>query len=96
MLYYHGMVHIWVNARDFCTYRIDEQRRLWRVCAYAYAQTHQSLRCSHTQSMDVDEGSDQSLDIQLHCTRQHGRFCRGTYAYAIGTNIGLYICESHD
>ena len=31
-----------------------------RVCAYA--QTRQSLQCSHTRSMDVIDGSDQKLD----------------------------------
>ena len=33
-------------------YRIVEQRRFRR--AGAYAQTRQSIRCSHTQSIDVD------------------------------------------
>ena len=46
---------------DLGTYRIVEQRRLWWVCAFA--QTCQSLRCSHTQSMDVDWDWDQNLDI---------------------------------
>ena len=49
------------SSRDFGTYRISEQRRLRRVCTYA--QTRQSLRCSHTQSMDADESSDQTLDL---------------------------------
>ena len=34
---------------------IDEQRRL--MGAGANAQSHLSLRCSHTQSMDIDEYS---------------------------------------
>ena len=38
-----------------CTYRIDEQRRLCRDCAFV--QSRQNLRCSHTQSRDEDEGS---------------------------------------
>ena len=38
-----------------------DQRRLWQ--AYASAQTFQSLRCSLTWSMEVDEGSDQTSGI---------------------------------
>ena len=41
-----------------------------------YAQTRQSLRCSHTQSRDVDESSDQNLDLELHWIRQHERFAQ--------------------
>ena len=33
----------------------------------ASAQSRQSLRCSHTWSMEVDEGSDQKSDIYRHC-----------------------------
>ena len=36
--------------------------------AQASALTHQSLRCSHTQSMDVDEGKNKPL---IHRIRQH-------------------------
>ena len=49
------------SARDFGTYRFTDQRRLWRV--YAYAQTRHSLPCSHLQNMDVDEGAGQNLDF---------------------------------
>ena len=45
---------------NFCTYRLRELRRLVRVCA---SQTHRSHRCSHTQSMDVHEGTNHTLDI---------------------------------
>ena len=48
---------------DFGTFRLGEQRRLRQVCAYAYAQTRQCLRCSHTQSMEVDEDLDQTLEF---------------------------------
>ena len=30
-----------------------------------HAQTRQSLRCSHAQSMEEDESSDQNLDLKL-------------------------------
>ena len=43
-----------------------------RACANA--QTHQSLRCLHAQSMDVDEVSDQNFKRDLH-------------AFAISTKI---------
>ena len=43
------------------TDRISELRRPRQ--AYAYAQTHKSLRCSHTENMDVAEGSDQNVDL---------------------------------
>ena len=38
-----------------------QQQRLRRACVYA--QTHQSLYCSQTQSMDASEGVDQNLDL---------------------------------
>ena len=41
------------------TYHIFKQRRLRQVCTYV--QTDQSFPCLHTQSMDVDENSDQHL-----------------------------------
>ena len=46
-------VHIWAISWDSGTYHIGDQRRLRRACASA--QTRQSLRCSHTWSMEVDE-----------------------------------------
>ena len=41
----------------FGSYRIDEHRKFRRACAYA--QSRQSLRLSHTQTMEVEKGSDQ-------------------------------------
>ena len=43
------------GPRDFGTYRIIENRKFKRVCLFAH--TRQSLRCSHTQTLDVDEDS---------------------------------------
>ena len=51
----------WASSWDYGTYIIGDQRRLRRACAYA--QSRQSLRCSHTQSMIVDEGSYLKSDI---------------------------------
>ena len=49
--------YIWASSWDYSTYHIGDQRRLRRACASA--QSRQSLRCSYTWSMEVDEGSDQ-------------------------------------
>ena len=46
---------------NFDAYRIGEQRWIRRVCAYA--QSRQSLRCSHTQSLDEAKGSDLILNL---------------------------------
>ena len=32
---------------------------------FTNVQTHQSLCCLHTQSMDIDEDSDQNIDLAL-------------------------------
>ena len=45
----------------FGIYCIREQIRLRRACAYA--QSRQSLCLSHTQSIEVDIGSDKILDL---------------------------------
>ena len=45
----------WASSWDYGTYRIGDQRRLRRACAFA--QSHLSLHCSHTWTMEVDEGS---------------------------------------
>ena len=52
---------IWASSWDYDTYHIGDQRRFRRACASA--QSRQSLRCSHTRSMEVDEGSSQKSDI---------------------------------
>ena len=44
---------------------------LRRVCAAA--QSHQSLRCSHTLSTEVDEGTVQKSDIDPHWMAAHMR-----------------------
>ena len=49
-----------VSAYELGTAGIFEQRRLGRVCASA--QTRQCQRCSHTQSMGVEEDPCQLLD----------------------------------
>ena len=53
---------IWTGAstRDFGNYRLEAQQRLRRACAYA--QSRQSLQCSHKHIMDTDESSDQTSD----------------------------------
>ena len=53
------------------TYRICEQQRLRQACAYA--QSHQSLRCSLIQYREVEEASDKVLEILLHWIAAHAR-----------------------
>ena len=54
-------INNWASLWDYGTYHIGDQRRLRRACAFA--QSRQSLRCSHTWSMEVDEGSEQISDM---------------------------------
>ena len=54
----------WTHLRDFETCRIAEQLRLRRDCAFA--QSRQSLRYSHTQTMEVDERSLQDSNTWSH------------------------------
>ena len=49
---------------DYSTNHIGDQWRLRRACASV--QSRQSLHCSHTWSMEVNEGSGQKPDIQLY------------------------------
>ena len=59
----HVYQYIWASAWDFgitlgCNEDSGESAQMRR-----FTQTHQSLYCLHTQSMDVGEGSDQNLDL---------------------------------
>ena len=59
-------IHILYGARetkDFGKYYIVEQQSLRR--AGTNVQTCQRHPCSHTQSMNVDKGSDQNVDHDL-------------------------------
>ena len=49
---------IWASSWDFGTYHIGDHWRLRRACTSA--QSRQSLSCSHTYSIEVDEVSDQN------------------------------------
>ena len=75
------------SRKTFGTYRIVEQRELRWVCAYN--QTHKGLRCSHTPSTDIDEDSDENVDVWPRLLRQHFRLL-AFYAYAI--SIKNIIC----
>ena len=54
----------WASLWDYGSYHIGDQRRLRRACTSA--QSRQSLRCSHTWSMELDEELDQKSDIYPH------------------------------
>ena len=62
-------ISICASVRDYGTNRFSDHRRLRRVCAYTH--THNSLCCSHTQSVDVDEGSYKNIGIYLCLIHQH-------------------------
>ena len=51
-------LHIWASSWDYGTYHIGDQQRLGQACAFA--QSRQSLRCSHTWLMEEDEESNQN------------------------------------
>ena len=61
----------WASSWDYSTYQIGDQRRLRPACAST--QSRQSLRCSHTYSMEVDEESDQKSDILRHKMAAYAR-----------------------
>ena len=62
---------IWASSWGYGTYHIGDQRRLRRACGSA--QSHQSLRSSHTWSMEIVEESDQKSDILPHWMTAHAR-----------------------
>ena len=53
-----GPIDYYASAGDFVTYRTVDQLRL--------GETRQILRCSHTQSRGVSEGSRQHFGLQPH------------------------------
>ena len=61
----------WASSSDYGTYHIGNRRRLRWACTFE--QSPQSLRCSHTWSMEVDEGSDQKSNIYRHWMDAHAQ-----------------------
>ena len=51
---------IWTASSEFGTYRLCEQRRFRRACAFA--QSRQNLRCSLIQAVNQEELSDRKPD----------------------------------
>ena len=51
---------IWTASSEFGTYRLCEQRRFRRACAFA--QSRQNLRCSLIQAVSQEEPSDRKRD----------------------------------
>ena len=74
----------WAITQDHDSYGNSKQGRLRRVCYYA--QTRQSLGRLHTQSMDVDEDSDQNLDLALP-NMSVWAIIRGICVYGLSTKI---------
>ena len=83
----------WPSSQDFGIYRINEQRRLRRVCAYA--QTPQSLRCSCIKSMDVDKGSDQNHRPLAPLGTASRAFVRGTGACIMFLRKNILSCRNN-
>ena len=52
--------NIWTASSEFGTYRLCEQRRFRRACAFA--QSRQNLRCSLIQAVSQEEPSDRKPD----------------------------------
>ena len=53
---YLTLTYIWTASGEFGTYRLCEQRRFRRACAFA--QSRQNLRCSLIQAVSQEEPSD--------------------------------------
>ena len=53
-------IFIWTASSEFGTYRLCEQRRFRRACAYA--QSRQNLRSSLIQALSQEEPSDRKPD----------------------------------
>ena len=51
---------IWTASSEFGTYRLCEQRRFRRACAFA--QSRQNLRCSLIQAVNQEKPSDRKPD----------------------------------
>ena len=71
-------ISILPRSRDYGPYRIGENRRRRRVCAYA--QTRQSFRFSHTQRTEGEEDIDKNLGLLSLSIRQHVRL-RDAFAH---------------
>ena len=71
---------------NFGIYRIREQQRLKLVIIYA--QNDQSLSCLYTQSTDVNEASDQNVELVFLDTSTLA-FITGIWAYAIRAKISV-------
>ena len=54
------LISIWATLSEFGTYRLCEQRRFRRACAFA--QSRQNLRCSLIQAVSQEEPSDRKPD----------------------------------
>ena len=60
---YHPSFIIKYSVPNVWIIKLSQLMRLWYLSHRRPAKTRQSLHCSHTWSMEVDEGSDQISDI---------------------------------
>ena len=56
LMFEYFIGNIWTASSEFGTYRLSEQRRFRRACAFA--QSRQNLRCSLIQAVSQEEPSD--------------------------------------
>ena len=84
----------------FGTYRVCKQRRLRQACEST--QSHQSLRCSHTQRWGIDEGSAQNIYLYSPTRSLRMYFLNNDYTYIIcdstefsWTDSGSYVLTFH-
>ena len=76
---------IWASVCDLGTYRVSEQRKLRRVCAYMHRLTRAFAAC--TQSIDVDDGSRPKFRPLAFLCMSAWAIIRGIFAHVINTQI---------
>ena len=90
---------IWTASSEFGTYRICEQRRFRRACAFA--QSRQNLRCSFIQAVSQEEPSDGKPDLWPLWMAGHAQLkfvmteCSKTQIRLTGLNFMLVTLTAH-
>ena len=88
--------NIWTASSEFGTYRLCEQRRFRRACAFA--QSRQTLRCSLIQAVSQKEPSDRKPDPWPLWMAGHAQLkfamteCSKTQIRLTGL---IYVCKSY-
>ena len=86
---------LWTASSEYGTYRLCEQRRFRRACAFA--QSRQNLRCSLIQAVSQEEPSDRKPDpwplwmaghaqlkfFMTECSKTQSRLTRPIIVFAV-------------